>query len=1423
MIKLLQKRVVLPAMFCLQGLTMLNAQSTQQQIVGNLTNDQRVKEFTMESLRGTPSLITMKTSGTTLSRNDVPAFLKSVLGLGESTTFVNVGNTSSGGIQVDKYQQYNNGIKVQHGVFKAISSKNIVQGFSAEFYNLPSISANPSLNESAALQKALAHVGATTYAWDYVKSLGNSPEITAAYNELYPKGELVMVDNYMTPEVDLSLAYKFNVYAVVPLSRAYIYVDANNGQILLLDAIIKHADASHGKEDIAKIIKPAAKVANPQPLFSSGIGDTRFAGRRSFDTSMDAEGRWVLKGITPSGIANETLSYEGLGGTPLSVPGFNGLAMPIIDGDSDLLFTEVNDNIWNAAEHRKDRFSTTNRFPVFSERNNDDVALDAHWGAEVVLDYWKNIHARFSYDNKGTKVFNYVHYGDGYDNAFWNGTAMTYGDGSYQGGTNPNAGSFAPLTSMDVCAHEIGHGVCEFTADLVYQRESGAMNEGFSDIWAASVENYVLKNIDGSLPYDPWGIGEQIDERDGGLPPGQALSRALRWMDDPKAATAPDSYGGLNWREPECGTPTLANDQCGVHTNSGVLNKWYYLMVTGSGKAFSPGRLKKAADDEITDKGNTYKVLGIGYDKADKITYLAETMLTPNAKFAEMRNVSILAAQMLYGIASIEEQQTTNAWHGVDVGSAYNAGEPNNISFSSSNVQILTEKNQINGCEDLNSFNVVVTGVAIAPSATINLSLAGSTATLGQDFTVSTQTLTFTGSQTQTITINVIDDAIIEGNETIVLSFLYNGKLVKQEFTISDDDFIPRTGKQPIELLAKETFSVAGLPAGWATVNSTGTNKWSTNGNLSGAGRAFITDGISNTPMYDTNAPSNTTLRSPLINAAGTSNVTVSFDWEAGGEIDAVEPTIFDFGEFVYSTDGSTYIPVRKFHGNAPIGVSTASGKYTGVFNNLDGQSFFIGWRWFNDTNAGSPFSFAIDNVVVTALPAGIETEKGDIATTKVYSGNSIYFVSSKDQALIARIENASADLGCVTISVVDEGTSVKTFSKIATTRAAKVLNVTTANATATYDLTVYYTNAELSGFANPTVLKPLKVNGSNIDDANDRPNNFDYNGVITDVNTEGEFKAFTGRFSGSGVISVVKDFDFCSNVPAPWATSDVGTVGKAAAVCFKNGNFEVTASGNGIESRSDSFSFTYQQLTGDGEIIAKVNSLGNTNKDARAAIMIRESLNSNSKFAMTAITANPNFTGTATNFEYRKAAGDKSKITNFASTTLPKYLRLVRKGNLITSFISNTNGNWIMIGSTSEVQFGQTVYIGLATASNYNPVTTVANYSDVTIITNGATAKSTQSSAKTGQSPVVQEDATLTSFAMYPNPVVNSLNIELSDSSIQSVGIFSFLGKTIRNVNMKSASQQVALDVTNLPKGLYVLKISTTDGQVLTKSFLKE
>jgi Zn-dependent metalloprotease len=1159
MIKLLHKKIIISALFCFQGIATLTAQTSQQTINGNLKNDARVKEFSMEPLKGTPSLIKMNSVGTTLSLSETPAFLKSVLGLEATTTFEATRTTTAAkGIKITVFQQYNNGIKVEHGVFKAISVKDIVQGFTAEYYNLASISTTPTLSESAALQKAFDFVGATTYAWDYVKALGNSPEHIAAYNELYPKGELVMVDNYRTTEVDISLAYKFNVYAAEPLSRADIYVDATNGEILLNDAIIKHADVN-GKDKIANTIKANTNtynanangpvetiVAGPKDLKAEG--DTRYAGRRNFDTTLNDNGFYELKGTTPTGIPNETFSFEGLGGIPLNV-NLTALSVSIFDGDGGGLLQagETADNKWNAAEHRKDTFvGLADRYPAKNEANNDDVALDAHWGAEIVLRYWSEIHKRESYDDEGTGVKNYVHYGDAYDNAFWNGTAMTYGDGSYQGGTKAN-GSFAPLTALDVCGHEIGHGVCEFTADLVYAKESGAMNEGFSDIWAASVENFVLVGIDATLPYLPWGIGEQIDERDGGLEPGETGSRALRWMDTPKIAGDPDCYGGDNWipvTGPMCVQPNTQNDQCGVHSNSGVLNKWYYLMVEGSGQVVSPGSgsscttcpilTKAEREDEKTDAGNTYKVEPIGFDKADQITYLAETTLTPNATFLNMRDASILTAQLLYGVASYEEIQVTNAWYAVDIGAIYTPGEPNTILLSPSNVQIFTETNEVDGCSEVNSYNIVLIGSTLTEAVTINLNFGG-TATKGVDYTVSANALTFpVGNSAQTVTINVVDDATIEDGvaETIMMSYTFNGVTFEQSYSIGDDDFVPKTGSSPIILL-EESFEGDDIPASWQIVDTSvggpfGPNTWNYNGLETEAGRAYITQPIYiGSATYESNSPSDVILRSPLLNGAGKRGVTVSFDWEAGGETDSVDPTvIFDYGELVYSIDGKTYVGVEKFVGTGPAGAVTASGSYSGIISTADGLPFYIGWRWYNDTNAGGKFSFAIDNVVISATPPGIETQafipqvEKSVKSSTVRTADAVYFLSKQDDGLMAYIENASADLGCVSIKVIEAGTKVAGFDKMTTKRAEKVLFIDVENKEATYDLTLYYTNEEVTNFDDASALKILLVDGQVINDADPDKGNYQYNGTAA-PNAADKFIAYKGTFKGSGALTV--------------------------------------------------------------------------------------------------------------------------------------------------------------------------------------------------------------------------------------------------------------------------------------------------------------
>ena len=599
-------------------------------------SDPKISKVEINAIRETPSLIVFDWQAQdAYTEKDVRPLLQRFFNLAPGQCELgSVKRTEHvAGAGFERFQQYYKGIRVEHGQFTAFTRKGLLISLNGEFYDLRNLDTRPVLTEKQALELAFKSIGASEYVYEYVNKFRNginAPKIADKLNELYdnyqPKGELVIVDDYSTPESDPALAYKFNIYASEPLSRDWVYVNAQSGKIMLKDAIIKHAGATvNTRYSGQQTIQTTARTGlNPSPQYLLDFG------------------YYVLRDQTRGGGVN-TLDMNGLGGAPISVPLLYNLAAECVDDD----------NSWTTAEHVRDPA------PTILEAVNDDIAWDAHFGASMVYDYWKQRHNRLSFDGNNGAINSYVHYGVGYDNAFWDGAEMTYGDGSYQDFGFTQIGSFSPLTSMDVCAHEIGHGVCEHTANLVYERESGAMNEGFSDIWAACVEAYVLQRFPGkSLDYNPWGIGEQIDQSNG----FNNLDQALRWMDDPKRASNPDTYGGDFWTAPDCGTPNLVNDYCGVHSNSGLLNKWFYLLTAGSGNA---------PDDGVNDNGDAYTVSGLGFTRSELIAFGTEIMLSPNATFAEARAASIAYAQAVYGVCSPEEEATTNAWFGVGVGAAF--------------------------------------------------------------------------------------------------------------------------------------------------------------------------------------------------------------------------------------------------------------------------------------------------------------------------------------------------------------------------------------------------------------------------------------------------------------------------------------------------------------------------------------------------------------------------------------------------------------------------------------------------------------------------------------------------------------------------------------------------------------------------------
>ncbi len=275
---------------------------------------------------------------------------------------------------------------------------------------------------------------------------------------------------------------------------------------------------------------------------------------------------------------------------------------------------------------------------------NARAGVDAHYGAAKTFDYYQTVHGRNGIDGNygpGTTtaaangvsiVASRVHFGSNYNNAFWYQNMMTYGDG--------NGTTFTPLTTIDICGHEMTHGVTERTANLTYSKESGALNESMSDIFGAMVEAYA----DGAVSGDTWKIGEDA------YTPGTA-GDALRRMDNPNAVGDPDHYS-LRLYQGSC-TPSSANDQCGVHTNSSIQNHAYYLMANGG-----------------TNRVSGVAVTGIGTTDAARIFYRALTVyMTASTNFAGARTATLSAATDLFGSASAQYNTVATGWCAVGVGS----------------------------------------------------------------------------------------------------------------------------------------------------------------------------------------------------------------------------------------------------------------------------------------------------------------------------------------------------------------------------------------------------------------------------------------------------------------------------------------------------------------------------------------------------------------------------------------------------------------------------------------------------------------------------------------------------------------------------------------------------------------------------------
>jgi bacillolysin len=266
--------------------------------------------------------------------------------------------------------------------------------------------------------------------------------------------------------------------------------------------------------------------------------------------------------------------------------------------------------------------------------------VDAHYYADVVDDFYRDTFTRNSIDNAGMTLYSLAHYGTNYCNAFWNGLYMTYGDG--------NGTTCLPLSGgLDVISHELTHGVTEYTSGLIYENESGALNEAFSDMMGNTAEFYAEDTgRDPSVEPD-WRIGEDVI----------VTSQGFRNMGNPGEFDDPDHYS-LRY--------TGDLDNGGVHSNSGIANHAYFLAVKG-GYNRGCASAGNATPTHTADCDVNVRKVGLGNTK--KIFFRGFTALPEYGNFCDARNATIAAAGKY--AANI-----TQAWDAVGVKAGCTPGTP---------------------------------------------------------------------------------------------------------------------------------------------------------------------------------------------------------------------------------------------------------------------------------------------------------------------------------------------------------------------------------------------------------------------------------------------------------------------------------------------------------------------------------------------------------------------------------------------------------------------------------------------------------------------------------------------------------------------------------------------------------------------------
>ncbi len=255
-----------------------------------------------------------------------------------------------------------------------------------------------------------------------------------------------------------------------------------------------------------------------------------------------------------------------------------------------------------------------------------DVAVDeAYDGAGATYDLYHDVYGRDSIDDRGMALVSTVHYRVAYDNAFWDGGQMVYGDGDGK--------IFQRFTkAVDVIGHELTHGVTQYEASLEYADQPGALNESFSDVFGSLVKQRVLSQTASEAD---WLIGA-------GLFTAAVHGNALRSMAAPGTAYDDKVIGKDPQPADMAHYVETPDDNGGVHINSGIPNRAFYLAATAIG--------------------------GNAWEKAGKVWYVTlRDRLRPRSDFTAAANLTVAVAKELFGARGAVARAVAAAWAEVGV------------------------------------------------------------------------------------------------------------------------------------------------------------------------------------------------------------------------------------------------------------------------------------------------------------------------------------------------------------------------------------------------------------------------------------------------------------------------------------------------------------------------------------------------------------------------------------------------------------------------------------------------------------------------------------------------------------------------------------------------------------------------------------